>query len=73
MFHVQNAMLSPLFHMDSWTKCLKYYIFLSLLRNFKIFHPFLYEVFWIDNIIYIFDYVKMNSVLSSKDEFSFEY
>ena len=49
--------------MDSWTKCLEAFIFLSLLRKFKILLPFLLEVFWIDNIMYIFDYVKINSVL----------
>ena len=49
--------------MDSWTKYLETYIFLSFLRKFKILLYFLFEVFWIDNIMYIFDYKKMNSVL----------
>ena len=56
-------MPSPPLQMDSWIKCLEAYIFLSFLRKFKILLPFLFEVFWIDNIMYIFDYVKMNSVL----------
>ena len=49
--------------MDSWTKCLKAFIFFSFLRKFKILLPFPFAVFSIDNIKYIFDYVNMNSVL----------
>ena len=60
---LMSKMPSPPLHMDSWTKCLEAYIFLSFLRKFKILLPFLFEVFWIDNIMYIFDYVKMNSVV----------
>ena len=49
--------------MDSWTKCLEAFIFLPFLRKFKILLTFLFEVFWFDNIMYIFDYIKMNPVL----------
>ena len=56
-------MPSPPLPMDSWTKCMEAFIFLSSLRKFKILLPLLFEVFWIDHIMYIFDYVKMNSVL----------
>ena len=52
---------SPHLQMDSWTKCLEAFIFLSFLRNFKILLPFHFVIFC--NIMYIFDYVKMNSVL----------
>ena len=58
-----SKMASPPLQMDSWTKYLETYIFLSFLRKFKILLYFLFEVFWIDNIMYIFDYKKMNSVL----------
>ena len=46
-----------------WTKCLEDFIFLSFLWKFKNLLPSLIEIFWIDNIMYIFDYVKMNPVL----------
>ena len=52
----------PLF-MDTWNKCLEAYIFLSFLRKFKILLSFPSEVFWINKIMYLFDYVMMNSVL----------
>ena len=52
-------MPSPPLQMDGWTKCLEAYIFLSFMGELKILLSFL----WIDNIMYIFDYVKMSSVL----------
>ena len=36
---------------------------LSFLRKYKILLPSLFEVFWINSVMYVFDYVKMNSVL----------
>ena len=54
---------SPNLQIDSRAKCLEAFIFLSYLSKFKILLTFLLKVFWIDDIMYIFDYVKMNSVL----------
>ena len=36
---------------------------LSFLRKYKILLPSLFEVFWINSMMYVFDYVKMHSVL----------
>ena len=60
-----SQMLNPPLQMDSWTKCLEVYIFLSFLTKIKILLSFLFDVFWIDNIMYVLHY--------SKDGFSFEY
>ena len=54
---------SPPLQMDSWIKFFEASIYSSFWRRFKIPLPFLFEVFWVDNIMYIFDYVNMNSVL----------
>ena len=56
-------MPSPHLQIYSWIKCLEAFVFLSFLRTLKILLPFLFEVFWIDNTMHIFDYVKMNFVL----------
>ena len=58
-----SKMLRPHLQMDSCTNFLEAFTFFSFLRKFKILLPFLFEVFWIDNIMYIFDYVKMNYIL----------
>ena len=49
--------------MNSCTKFLEAFTFLSFLRKSKIILFFIFEVFWIDNIKYIFDYIKMSLVL----------
>ena len=48
--HVQSAYPTP-FRSISWTMCLVSSLRLFL-KNFKFF-PFLFEVFWIDNIMYL--------------------
>ena len=49
MFEIPS--LTP--QMDSWTKYLEAYIFLTFLREFKILLPLLFEVFWIDILFLI--------------------
>ena len=61
-YSFSKCLRTPL-HMNNWAKCLEVFIFLTFLWKFKILLSFLFEVFWIDNTMYIFDYVKMNSVL----------
>ena len=57
-----SKITSPSLQMNSFTKYLETFIFLSFLRKCKHFLPLLFEVFWMD-IMRIFDDVKMNSVL----------
>ena len=58
-----SGMPTPPLQMNSCTKFLEAFTFLSFLRKSKIILFFIFEVFWIDNIKYIFDYIKMSLVL----------
>ena len=60
---LMSQMPNPPLQMDSWTKCLEVYIFLPFLTKIKILLSFLFDVFCIDNIMYVLHYVKINSIL----------
>ena len=63
MYSCLKCLAQP-FRWISWTMCVVSSLTFKLFfKKFQIRLSFLFEVSWSDNIMYIFDYVKINSVL----------